>query len=227
MQTPEQKALLREIVWTALAIIAALFVSVIVAVAVAQPAAAAVAEPSVPTAALKHRADLTRNARAVMGLRAPVATLAAQVHQESAWRPGAVSRVGAAGLAQFMPTTSAWIAQLVPELAANEPFNPTWSLRALVHYDAWLYERVDAVDGCERWAMTLSAYNGGLRWIERDQLLATRQGLDPHVWFGSVETVNSGRSSANWRENRDYPHRILVQLEPLYVAAGWGLGVCA
>ncbi|MGD9611239.1 MAG: lytic transglycosylase domain-containing protein, partial [Desulfovibrionaceae bacterium] len=50
---------------------------------------------TIPTAAAKHRAELTRCGRYVWGLSAPVATLAGQVHQESGWREGAVSPVGA------------------------------------------------------------------------------------------------------------------------------------
>ena len=73
-----------------------------------------------PQAALKHRADLTRNARAVWGLEAPVATFASQVHQESRWRPDAVSPVGAQGIAQFMPTTADWIAKAYPALAERQ-----------------------------------------------------------------------------------------------------------
>ena len=182
---------------------------------------------TIPAAAAKHRADLTRNARVVWGLDAPAATFAAQVHQESAWRPGAASRVGAAGLAQFMPATASWISQRYPELASADSYNPGGALRALLRYDAWLFERTDAAGLCERWAMTLSAYNGGLGWVLRDQRLAASQGLDPRTWFDAVETVNAGRSAANWRENRAYPRRILHLLEPVYVAAGWGRGVCA
>jgi hypothetical protein len=72
--------------------------------------------------------------------------------------------------------------------------------------------------------MTLSAYNGGLGWISRDQALASRQGLDPLVWFGSVERVNAGRSAANWRENRAYPQHIIYTHQPRY--ATWGGTVC-
>ena len=180
----------------------------------------------IPKAALQYRSELTRNARVVWGLNAPVASFAAQVHQESAWRPGAVSKVGAAGLAQFMPATSTWISGLYPELATNEPFNPSWALRALVNYDAWLHARVKASNPCNRMAFTLSAYNGGLGWVNRDKTLASGKGLDPLVWFDSVERVNAGRSAANWRENRGYPKRILQTLEPAYVAAGWGQGMC-
>lgn len=186
-----------------------------------QPLAPA-AEP--PRAAVPYRADLIRNARAVWGLDAPVAVFAAQIHQESAWRPQAVSAAGAQGLSQFMPATSEWIAGLYPELTANAPFNPAWSLRALVQYDHWLHARVRAVDDCERIAMVLSAYNGGLGWVQRDQRLAASKGLDRGRWFDQVETVNAGRSAANWRENRDYPRRILHVHQPRYIS--WGPGAC-
>lgn len=186
------------------------------------------AAAQVPTAALKHRAELTRNARAVWGLDAPVATFAAQIHQESAWRPDAVSRVGAEGMAQFMPATTQWIASIYPQtLGAAQPYNPSWAMRALVQYDAWLHQRIRAASPCERLAFVLSAYNGGLGWVDRDKKLASSKGLDPLVWFGSVERVNAGRSAANFKENRQYPQRILLRHEPLYVAAGWGRGVCA
>ena len=82
------------------------------------------ARAQVPQAAQQHRALLVRTAHAAWGLDAPVAVFAAQVHQESAWRPDAVSRVGAQGLAQFMPATSRWIAGIDPVLAAQQPFSP-------------------------------------------------------------------------------------------------------
>jgi soluble lytic murein transglycosylase-like protein len=66
-------------------------------------------------------------------------TFAAQLHQESGWRPDAVSPVGAQGLAQFMPATADWISQLMPGLNSREPFNPAWAIRALVSYDRWLW----------------------------------------------------------------------------------------
>lgn len=183
-------------------------------------------EAQVPRAALEYRSDLIRNARAVMGMDAPIALFAAQVHQESAWRPDARSGVGAQGLAQFMPATADWISALYPELRSNRPYNPAWALRALVRYDAWIYQRVKAANTCQRWAMTLSSYNGGLGWVQRDQTLAQRNGLNRLYWFGHVETVNAGRSKANWQENRGYPKRIIYQHQPLYAKAGWGASVC-
>ncbi|EAS1642583.1 lytic transglycosylase domain-containing protein [Salmonella enterica] len=180
------------------------------------------AEP--PTAALKYRSDVIRSARVDWGLNAPVADFAAQLHQESGWNPVARSPVGAQGLAQFMPLTAAWISGLMPHLAAREPYNPGWAIRALVSYDRWLWQRVSASDNCERMAMVLSGYNGGLGWVQRDKRLAMQQGLDSTRWFGHVATVNSGRSAANWHENRHYPQRILRELAPRYLT--WGGGSC-
>ena len=96
-------------------------------------------------------------------------------------------------------------------------------IRALVGYDCWLFERVKGADLRSQHAFMLSAYNGGLGWIQRDQKLASSKGLDPLVWFGSVELVNAGRAAANWQENRAYPKRILIELQPIY--ATWGPSV--
>lgn len=184
------------------------------------------AVPQVPPDAHRWRGELTRNARLAWGLEAPVATFAAQVHQESGWRAEARSPVGAAGMAQFMPATAAWLAGAYVRVGPADPHNPVWALRALTVYDRHLWERVSAVDRCHRGAKMLSAYNGGAGWLSRDERLAARRGLDPARWWGSVESVNDGRSAAAWRENRGYPRRILHELEPRYMAAGWGSGLC-
>jgi len=127
-----------------------------------------------------------------------------------------------------MPDTSSWIAQLYPKaLGANQPFNPGWAMRALVTYDKWLADRIQARSPCDKWAFTLAAYNGGLGWVQKDARLASAQGADKLAWFNSVERHNSGRSAANFRENRAYPRQILLKWEPLYIGAGWGLGVCS
>lgn len=178
----------------------------------------------VPQQAKRWRAELTRAAHAQWGLDAPIAALAAQLHQESGWKPEAVSRVGAQGMAQFMPATATWWCERTGMSQSEcQPTNPTWAIRALVGYDHWLSQRARAGDARNRHAFTLSAYNGGEGWVQRDQKLASSKGLDPLVWFGSVEIVNAGRSEANWRENRAYPRRIIFDLQPLY--ATWGPGV--
>ena len=179
----------------------------------------------IPARAAQYRAVLIREARAVWGLDAPAATFAAQVHQESLWRADAVSRAGAQGLAQFMPQTARWLPSVAPGTGAPLPFNPGWSIRAMVVYDKWLFDRIHAATVCDRWAMTLSAYNGGPGWLRRDQALTAEYGLDPCSWE-HVRLVNSGRSARSFNENRGYPDRILGRWTPVYRAAGWGKGAC-
>ena len=117
-----------------------------------QPAHAA----GIPHAAEQYRRTLVRAAHAEWGLHAPIATMAAQVHQESAWHANARSPVGAQGLAQFMPATAHWMAELYPNsLGPAQPYNPGWALRAMVQFDRWLYERNQAISECERWACLL------------------------------------------------------------------------
>jgi soluble lytic murein transglycosylase-like protein len=193
------------------------------------PEAAAAPAPRpgpIPADAQRWRSQLVRNARLEWGLDAPTSTFAAQVHQESGWRADARSPVGASGMAQFMPATASWISGAYRRLGPEDPTNPVWALRALVVYDRHLWERAQAATGCERMAKTLSGYNGGAKWVARDEVLARQRGLDPGRWFGHVEAVNSGRHAAAWRENRGYPRRILRELEPRYLAAGWGGGSC-
>ncbi|MEW6648169.1 MAG: transglycosylase SLT domain-containing protein [Pseudomonadota bacterium] len=177
---------------------------------------------SVPRAAAQHRRTLTAEAYRVWGLDAPVALFAGQVHQESAWNPQAQSPF-AAGIAQFTPATASWIGTVDADLAEPAPFNPAWGLRALVIYDRWLYERISAATECDRWAMTLSSYNGGLGWLNRDRKLASAQGADPARWWSHTE-LYSNRAAWAIRENRDYPRRILLRWAPLYEASGWPRG---
>jgi membrane-bound lytic murein transglycosylase MltF len=75
-------------------------------------------------------------------------------------------------------------------------------------------------------AFALSAYNGGLGWVQRDRRTARAAGADPDRWWAAVERYNAGRNAASFAENRGYPKRILTRNEPLYIGAGWGLGVC-
>ncbi|QPF74223.1 transglycosylase SLT domain-containing protein [Roseateles sp. DAIF2] len=185
--------------------------------------AAHAADPvAAPAAAAPYRAMLVRAAHSQWGLDAPIATLAAQVHQESGWRPTAVSRVGARGLGQFMPSTASWWCEL-NGLSPDDcqPENPTWALRALVGYDRWLYERTpQRYAGRDRMWVTLRAYNGGLgHWQAEARTApgglqqASRQAVD-------AACGRARRHVSHCTENLGYPHRILVELQPRY--ASWG-----
>ena len=152
----------------------------------------------------------------------PSPVFAAQVHQESAWRPDAVSHVGAQGLAQFMPATTRWIAGLNPNLAAQQPFNVAWSLRALVTYDRWLYDRAPAhYSPRDRMWVALRAYNGGLGHWQRE---AASTGLaQPSRAQVDAACGSTRRAAVHCKENLGYPHSILVVLQPRYLQWGPGL----
>lgn len=176
----------------------------------------------VPQSALQHRALLVRTSHAVWGLDAPIAVFAAQVHQESGWRPDAVSRVGAAGMAQFMPATSRWIATVDRELASNQPFSPSWALRALVTYDLQLYKQAPAnFTPRDRMWVALRAYNGGLgHWQAEARSTGLRQPTRTQV---DAACGQARRAAVHCAENLGYPQRILIVLQPRYAAWGPGL----
>lgn len=166
-------------------------------------------------------------AHALLG-RAPVPLFAAQIHQESGWRVDARSPY-AGGLAQFTAGTAADMARWYPELGPADAYDPRWALRALVRYDHRLYTSIaDTASDCDRWAMTLSAYNGGPGWLTRDRALCRHvSGCDPSRWWGQV-AGQTQRAAWARAENRAYPDRIVHRWQPLYLAAGWtGPAVCS
>lgn len=194
------------------------FLAVVLVVAAVAPFTAHA--QSIPREAHRYQLTLKREAQYAWGLQAPVASFAAQVHQESRWRVDARSPAGAVGPAQFMPATADWIGGLYPDLAARDPSNPTWALRALVTYDKWLHDRLQAADDCQRMAFTLSAFNGGLGWVYKRQKLSSQ----PGVCLELTCAINPGIAPANQAENQRYPELILFKHEPLYLH--WGNGAC-
>jgi soluble lytic murein transglycosylase-like protein len=180
----------------------------------------------IPAHSAPYRIKLQREVTSAFGLTAPVARFAAQIHQESGWRPDARSPF-AKGLTQFTPPTAEWIAQAYPALHPPDPWDPHWAIRAQVTYMRHLLRQVQpAASECDLWAFALSAYNGGGGWVRRDRRLAESAGADPERWFGHVE-LHTRRAAWARDENREYVRRILLRLEDAYVRAGWpGQRVC-
>jgi soluble lytic murein transglycosylase-like protein len=131
-------------------------------------------------------------------MEAPTSTFSGQVHAESSWMASVCSRSGACGLGQILAGTQRWLTARYPaSLRPAAPLNPIWSLRAMLTYDRYLWDRAKG-DSCGRMRLTLAGYNAG-----------------------------PGRMYKRWpAETRRYVHRILQVLEPVYVANGWGLGSC-
>ena len=214
----------RESMWqTAALVFLSLLVSMIVFVALMLLPSQSRAQ-SIPDEAHQYRRDIIRATHHVWGIQfAPSGTFAAQIHQESRYRPAAKSYVGALGIAQFMPATARWIQGAYPKELSGDVMSPEWGILALVRYNRHIWERLSAADNCERMAFTLAGYNGGEGWVAKRKKLSDQ----PDVCLFATCEINPGIKPSNQAENAGYPKRILITLEPLYVAAGFGQGSCS
>lgn len=191
----------------------------------ASPADTTASAVRVPEQAAMYRRFVEQAANEVWGVEASPARLAAQLHQESAWKLRARSPVGAQGLAQFMPATAKWIASVFPDqLGKFDPWDPRQAALAAAIYDNHLLQRVrpigaGALTTCSQWAFALRAYNGGEKYLLRERAMADHAGASANDWVHVARY--RARSPAAWRENIGYPRQILIKLEPAYLAAGW------
>jgi soluble lytic murein transglycosylase-like protein len=231
MRRHTDRTRLQRSLWALL--LASVMVGGLLAIALLFPQPAHAAEPRVrvPEHAVSYRLRIEREAARNFGISgdAVVARMAAQIHQESGWRANAASPY-AYGLTQFTPATARWLPSVCPDVGEPDVWDATWAIRAQSCYMAWLYRRAGRIgaqpyDDCSRWAFALRAYNGGEGWLMRERRLALNAGANPNAW----REVQGFRSRATWahHENTDYPRRILLRLEPAYIAVGWpGVAVC-
>jgi membrane-bound lytic murein transglycosylase MltF len=183
------------------------------------------ANASLPVKSYQYKALVLKEARYYWGPDANVALFAAQFHQESMWNNDAKSHVGARGLGQFMPLTAKDMQARYKDLKDLPVYSPLWSIKALYLYDRELYNAIKPkvkpyIHNCSRYAMMLSAYNGGLGWLNRDRALTIAAGKNPDIWWGNVDQYSK---RAGWaiKENRGYPERIMFVHLPKYLAAGY------
>ena len=169
----------------------------------------------IDAAALPYLDEIRASSQFYFGVPAPVPVITAQIAQESRFDPDARSPVGAMGIMQFMPGTAKWAAQ-AGGFGIAAPLDPSWAIKAGVWYDRFLYDRVQAPKTpCDRWLFTLSAYNGGERWVQKRQSLST----DPGSW-AATGPINPGITKNNQAENSQYGPRIVYVLQPKFVALG-------
>ena len=115
--------------------------------------------------------------------------VAAQGYQESRLDQSARSRAGAIGVMQLLPSTAADPNVGIPDIKDLEN-----NIHAGVKYLRFLRDRYFADEGLDDLNATLlsfAAYNGGPGRIARLRRETAELGLDPNVWFDSVELVVS------------------------------------
>jgi len=113
--------------------------------------------------------------------------IAAQAYQESGFDPEAVSSDGALGIMQVLPTTAAEPFIGIPDIEDLEN-----NIHAGVKYLAFLrdtYFSDPNIPPLARINFTLAAYNAGPGKVEQLRKMALERGLNPNLWFQSVEQV--------------------------------------
>jgi membrane-bound lytic murein transglycosylase MltF len=108
--------------------------------------------------------------------------LVAQAYQESRLDNAAVSRAGAVGIMQVLPSTAR--AMGVEDFRSLEG-----NIRAGARYMRQLADEFDdgRIDPIDQWLLALASYNAGDTRIRRLRRRAAANGLDPDVWFDNVE----------------------------------------
>ena len=103
--------------------------------------------------------------------------LAAQVYQESRFRPAAQSWAGATGLLQLMPRTA-------KEYGVTNSLDPNDNVQGAVKFLKWLesYWEKRVPDENERLKFVLASYNCGAGHVEDAQRLAEKYGGNAQKW---------------------------------------------
>ncbi len=142
--------------------------------------------------------------------------LASQAFQESSFNPEAVSKQGARGLMQIMPSTGL-------EFGSRNLDDPAESIRISTLFLKKLYKSFAYVpDLTERLKFTLAAYNAGKGHVEDARRLAKKYGEDSYVWTAQTELWMLKKSEAAYYKDEvvkygycrgsepvDYVNRIL------------------
>jgi membrane-bound lytic murein transglycosylase MltF len=128
--------------------------------------------------------------------------LAALAYQESRLDQSVRSAAGAVGIMQVLPSTAADPIVGIPDISTAEN-----NIHAGTKYLRWLrdtYFTDPAVDELNQTLFSFAAYNAGPGRVKQLREEAARTGLDPNVWFGSVEHVAArrvGRETVHYVSN--------------------------
>ncbi len=135
--------------------------------------------------------------------------IGAQAYQESRLNQAKVSRRGAIGVMQLLPSTAADPNVGIKNIHKLEP-----NIHAGVKYLNFLrkkYYTDTAISPEAQVHFAHAAYNAGPSRVRRMRSLAGKMGLDPNKWFGNVET-------AALRIVGQEPVRYVVNIQKYYIA---------
>ena len=113
--------------------------------------------------------------------------VAAQAYQESGLDQSVVSRAGAIGIMQMLPSTAADKSVGIPDISTidNNIRAGTKYLRYIVDH----YFDDPEIDEVNRTLFAFASYNAGPNRIRRLRAKAAEIGYDPNQWFRNVEVV--------------------------------------
>jgi membrane-bound lytic murein transglycosylase MltF len=117
--------------------------------------------------------------------------VAALGYQESRLDQSVRSPVGAIGVMQVLPTTAKDPNVGIPNIEEIGP-----NIHAGTKYLHFLHHRYfqdPEMDELNQWLFTFAAYNAGPAKVRQLRKEAVEMGLDPNVWFRSVELVAAKR----------------------------------
>jgi len=122
--------------------------------------------------------------------------IAAQMAQESRFRPDARSWAGAFGLMQLMPQTAA-------QFGVDTTSSVDDHIRAAVHYLMWLdtYWQNEIPDDDERIKFVLASYNAGLGHVIDARNLTEGNGGDSSKWDNHVDYYLRNKSSSKFQNS--------------------------
>lgn len=134
----------------------------------------------------------------------------AQSITESNLNPEAVSRVGARGLMQLMPSTFEEIRTKNP--AFDRISDPEWNIAAGIYYNRQLWRQWESgAAESDRRPFMFGSYNAGRGTILRAQKMAFDKLLDEHLWI-SIQNVAPKVPGWRHQETLDYVQRIEFSL---------------
>jgi membrane-bound lytic murein transglycosylase MltF len=113
--------------------------------------------------------------------------IGAQGYQESQLDQSKRSKAGAVGVMQVLPKTARDPVVDIPNVTQLDS-----NIHAGVKYLRFMTDRYfnePGMDATNRTLFAFAAYNAGPAKVARLRKQATREGLDPNVWFGNVERV--------------------------------------